>query len=169
GCFTYFQPLYYSHNGFRYFYTPKEGRDPLPRYFDLEVFQVHTHYFMERNLVDYFWFDQMLAHVSTFNLVNKYNHAHVEETSIPTFQESQNFSPSLSASVCQDGMEISSLLFHYDAFQERLKVPNSGWDVLWYLDAITANIFSSHGSLLCNIACLHVILWIIFQGPYLGK
>ncbi|KAG0152534.1 hypothetical protein CROQUDRAFT_148593 [Cronartium quercuum f. sp. fusiforme G11] len=75
GCFTYFQPLYYSRNAFGYFYTPKEG-------WDLEVFQVHTHYFMERNLADYFWFDQILAHVSTFNLVNKYNHAHVEKKNI---------------------------------------------------------------------------------------
>ncbi|KAG0151477.1 hypothetical protein CROQUDRAFT_704044, partial [Cronartium quercuum f. sp. fusiforme G11] len=37
------------------------------------------------------------------------------------------------------------------------------------IDTSTANIFSLHGSLLCHIACLHVILWTIFQGPYLGK
>ncbi|KAG0146012.1 hypothetical protein CROQUDRAFT_45007 [Cronartium quercuum f. sp. fusiforme G11] len=125
-CFTYFQPSYYSCNGFRYFYTPKEGRDlELVDYFVQSVYLF---------LTQVFWC--YLKFVSTFNLVNKYNHAHVEGISIPTFQESQNFGPLLSASVCQDGMEISSQLFHHNACQERLKVPNSSQDVLQYLDAM---------------------------------
>ncbi|KAG0145163.1 hypothetical protein CROQUDRAFT_46142, partial [Cronartium quercuum f. sp. fusiforme G11] len=131
-------PLYYSQNGFRYFYTPKEG-------WDLEVLHVHTHYFMERKLADY---------LSTFNLVDKYNHAHVEGVSIPTFQESQTFGPSLSASVFQDGMEISPLLFHHDVCQERLKLPNSGWDVFQYLDAMAQQLRSLAlaGTQFCNHA-----------------
>ncbi|KAG0140209.1 hypothetical protein CROQUDRAFT_23957, partial [Cronartium quercuum f. sp. fusiforme G11] len=97
---------------------------------------------------------------STFNLVNKYNHAHVDETLIPTFQEHQNFSPSLSASVCQDGMEISSLLFHYDACQERLKVPNSGRDVLRYLDGMAQHLrwLALAGTQFCNHACDECLL-----------
>ncbi|KAG0140965.1 hypothetical protein CROQUDRAFT_52432, partial [Cronartium quercuum f. sp. fusiforme G11] len=93
--------------------------------------------------------------VSTFNLVNKYNHAHVEGVKIPTFQESQSLGPSLSASVCQDGMEISSLLFHHDACKERLKVPNSGWDVLQSLDAMAAHLRSLAlaGTQFFNHAC----------------
>ncbi|KAG0142873.1 hypothetical protein CROQUDRAFT_49627, partial [Cronartium quercuum f. sp. fusiforme G11] len=71
-CCTYFQPLYHSHTSFRYFYTPREG-------WDLEIFQVHIHSFMEKKLADWFWFDQMLVHVSNFNLVNKYNHPNLKE------------------------------------------------------------------------------------------
>lgn len=98
--------------------------------------------------------------MSTFNLVNKYNHTHVEGKSIPTFRAGQNFQPSLSASVCQDGMEISALLFHNDACQRRLEVLNSGRDSSRYLDAMEKHLrwLALAGTQFRNHACDECLL-----------
>ncbi|KAG0140907.1 hypothetical protein CROQUDRAFT_68896 [Cronartium quercuum f. sp. fusiforme G11] len=57
-------------------------------------------------------------------------------------------------------MEISSLIFHYDACQERLKVPNSGQDVLQYLDAMAQHLrwLALAGTQFCNHACDECLL-----------
>ncbi|KAH9824422.1 hypothetical protein DFH28DRAFT_879391 [Melampsora americana] len=119
---------------------------------ELGVFQVHAHYYMTFKLANHFRQCQMLMHASIFNLVNLYNDTYNNLSELP---ENLGFGPSLSESVCKDGMTIVDLLFLADEQSQLLVVPNGGLDSSRY--KLAQDLYSSEnysvGSAHRNHAC----------------
>ncbi|KAH9812296.1 hypothetical protein DFH28DRAFT_899253 [Melampsora americana] len=147
GCRIAYRPSYYSRGNKRYFYTSQQKRSK-------DTFQVHQHYFMSRQLAESLSFLQMLSHVSIFNLVNHYNHTH-KCYRAKRFNRYQSFGASMSETVCRDGLDIHRLLYHYDARNKVLEVPNSAAPPWRYLDAMSDQVkyWARSGTEYRNHAC----------------
>ncbi|KAA1128364.1 hypothetical protein PGTUg99_014488 [Puccinia graminis f. sp. tritici] len=122
-CLTSYHFSYSTHKEQRRFYTSSQGQNTT-------LFQVHTHFFMTHRLAHHFKMSQMLQRI-----VNLYNSTFMGDHTPPLFTPQQLFAPRMSVEVCEDGMDIDTLIFNYTSRGEVLKVPSSGLDRVRYNEA----------------------------------